>query len=204
MQKEEMVRTAKTLGTVFKILQRILILCAVVCVVLLGIFAVIHAIHPNAVTGTALNAVDLGPLTLELTEEVAPDSNAVLVYAWIMAAGVIAIIPIVCYALGIIRKILAPMAQGDPFHPTVGKEIRKLAFAGLAIGIIHNIMGAVGTFHVLHIVDLSALLQNSQIQSVTANYRYDLSFLVVFLVLLLMSHIFRYGEELQKLSDETL
>ncbi len=204
MQKEKMVRTAKTLGTVFKVLQRILMICAVVCIVLLGIFTIINTIHPNSMTGTALNAVDLGPLTLELTEEVAPDSHAILVYAWIMAAALITIIPVVCYALGVIRRILAPMAQGDPFHPTVGKELRKLAFASLAVGIIQNVLRTVGTFHVLHIVDLNALLQNSRIQSVTANFHYDLSFLVVFLVLLLMSHIFRYGEELQKLSDETL
>ena len=134
----------------------------------------------------------------------APDHNAFLLYAWIMTAAAVAIIAVVCYAIRIIRRILAPMTQGNPFHPTVGKEIRRLAFASLIIGVIQNIMSAVETLNMLRVFDLNTLFQNSQIQSVTANFRFDLGFLVVFFVLLLMSHIFTYGEELQKLSDETL
>lgn len=204
MKKEKMMKTARTLDKVFKILQRAAVICAAVSVAVLGVLTVMNAINPNSVIGTNSNLVDIGPLTFELTEEAAPDNNGILIYAWIMVAAAIAIIAVVCYAIRIIRRILAPMVQGDPFHPAVGKEIRRLAFASLAIGIIQNIMGVAETLNVLHIFDLNALLQNSQIQSITANYRYDLSFILVFLVLLLMSHIFHYGEELQKLSDETL
>ena len=120
-----------------------------------------------------------------------------------MAAAVV-FVAVLFYAIGVIRKILAPMTQGDPFHPTVGREIRRLAFASLAIGIIQNAMSAVEVFSVLHIFDMNALLQGSKIQSVTSNFNFELSFIVVFFVLLLMSYIFQYGEGLQKLSDETL
>lgn len=204
MEREKMVKMAKVLDKLFRILQRIIIICAAVSVIVLGIFTVINAIDHNAVIGTDLNFVDIGPLTFELSEEAAPDNNAILVYAWIMAAAAIAIITVGCYAIGIIRKILAPMTQGDPFHPAVGREIRRLAFASLVIGIMQNIMGVAETLSMLHIFHLNTLLQDSQIQSVTANFRYDVSFIVVFFVLLLMSYIFHYGEELQKLSDETL
>lgn len=204
MKQEKMIKIAKTLDTIFKILARIIMICAIVCVIILGIFTVIHFAEPDSVIGTDRNLVDIGPFTFELAEEVAPDNNAVLVYAWIMVAAVIAFIAVACYAIRIIRKILAPMTGGNPFHPTVGKEIRRLAFAALAVGIIQNMMNIAETLYVLRIFDLNALFQNSKIRSVTANFRYNLSFLVVFLVLLLMSYIFQYGEELQKLSDETL
>lgn len=202
MEKEKMVRTAKTLDKVCKVLIRIIIICAAVGVIILGILTVMNAVGCNTAIGTNFNQVDIGPLTLELTEEA--DNNAILLHAWIMVATAIAVIAVVCYAIGIVRKILAPMTQGDPFHPTVGKEIRRLAFASLAIGIIQNIISAAEAFNVLRVFDLNALLQNSRIQSVTANFHFELSFIAVFLVLLLMSHIFQYGEELQKLSDETL
>ena len=204
MEREKMIKTAKALDKLFRILQRIIIICAAVSVVVIGIFTVINAIGLNSTIGTDFHSVDIGPLTLELAEEVAPDNNAILIYAWTMAAAAIAIIAVGCYAIGIIRKILAPMTQGDPFHPVVGKEIRRLAFASLVIGIVQNIMGAAETLSMLHIFHLNTLLLDSQIQSVTANFRYDVSFIVVFFVLLLMSYIFHYGEELQKLSDETL
>ena len=42
------------------------------------------------------------------------------------------------------------------------------------------------------------------IRSVTVNYTFDLGFVIVFFVLLLMSYIFSYGAQLQQLSDETL
>ena len=204
MEREKMIKTAKALDKLFRILQRIIIICAAVSVVVIGIFTVINAIGLNSTIGTDFHSVDIGPLTLELAEEVAPDNNAILIYAWTMAAAAIAIIAVGCYTISIIRKILAPMTQGDPFHPTVGKEIRKLAFASLIIGIIQNIMGAVETLSMPRIFHLDTLLLDSQIRSVTTNFRYDLSFIVVFFVLLLMSYIFHYGEELQKLSDETL
>ncbi len=201
MKKEKMVKTAKALDTVFKILERIIMICAAVCVAVLSIFTVVNFINPNSVTRTYFNLVYIEPLALGLSEEAAHDNNAILLYAWIMAAAAIAIISVVCYAINIIRKILAPMTQGNPFHPTVGKEIRRLAFASLAIGIIQSVMHVVETFHVF---GLDTLLQNSQIESGTVSFLFDPGFVVAFFILLLMSYIFQYGEELQKLSDETL
>lgn len=198
MEKEKMVQTAKALDTFFKILKRIIMICAVVCVIVLGIFTVINFIAPDSVTGKYFDFVYIGPRTFAFSEKVAQDNKVVLCYTWIMVTASIAIISVACYAINLIRKILAPMTQGDPFHPAVGKEIRKLAFASLTIGIIQNIMNVVETLNVF------TPFQNSPIESDTVNFLFDPSFLVVFFVLLLMSYIFQYGEELQKLSDETL
>ncbi len=204
MEKDKMVKTAKALNTVFLALQRIFLICAIVCAVLLCLFTVVYFRYPDSVVGSGIDQIDIGPLTFALTRKIGLNREGLLLYVWIMVAAAVALIATAYYALRIIRNILAPMTQGDPFHPTVGKEIRKLAFASLAIGILQNVIGAAEVCSVLHIFDLNVLLQSSQIQSVTANFRYDLSFIVIFFVLLLMSHIFRYGEELQKLSDETL
>ena len=45
---------------------------------------------------------------------------------------------------------------------------------------------------------------SDKITGVSVTYSCDLSFLIYALVLFLMSFIFQYGSELQKLSDETL
>lgn len=198
MKKEKMIKTAKALDTVFKILKGIILICAAIFVAILGIFTIVNFVAPHSMIVKDFSLVYMGPRISELTGEMTHDNSGFLIYAWIMVAAAIAIIFVVCYAISIIRKILAPMTQGNPFHPSVGKEIRRLAFASLIIGIIRNIMGVVETLN-LHI-----FLLHGPAESNTANFLFDLSFLMIFFTLLLMSYIFQYGEELQKLSDETL
>ena len=52
--------------------------------------------------------------------------------------------------------------------------------------------------------NLNELFLSDEITGVSVTYSCDLSFLIYALVLFLMSFIFQYGSELQKLSDETL
>ena len=52
--------------------------------------------------------------------------------------------------------------------------------------------------------NLNELFLSDKITGVSVTYSCDLSFLIYALVLFLMSFIFKYGSELQKLSDETL
>lgn len=205
MKKEKMVKTAKALDTLFKILKKIIIICAAVCIAVLAFFTVVNYMSPNSVIGKNFNLIFLGARRVKASGEVIRDNSFILIYAWMMMAAAIAIIFVVCYAIGIIRKILAPMTQGDPFHPTVGIEIRRLAFATLTIGIIRNLMYIAEVLNIPSIIDRIILLPpNRQMESATVNFLFDPSFLVVFFVLLLMSYIFQYGEELQRLSDETL
>lgn len=203
METEKMIKTARGLDKLCRVLQVIAMVGAAVCIIILGVFTLLHATG-HGIMQKGFDLVDIGPLTFKLTQAAALDNTAVLGYAWLMAAAAVAAVAVIYYALGIIRKIFAPMTQGDPFHPTVGQKIRKLAFASLAIGVIQNVMGAIETLGALRLFQLNSWLQNGRIESVTANFRCDLSFIVWFFVLLLLSYVFRYGAMLQKLSDETL
>ncbi len=205
MKKEKMVKIAKALDTLFKVLKRIIVICAAVCVAILGIFTIMSFSDPHFEMGKYFRLIYMGSPAFVLPSEITLNNSAILIYAWIMVAAAIAIIFVICYAISILRKILAPMTQGNPFHPTVGTEIRKLAFASLIIGIIRNVMGVVETLNMFNIFHLDIFLLNRQIEPNTVNVIcFDPGFLIVFFILLLMSYIFQYGEELQKLSDETL
>ena len=52
--------------------------------------------------------------------------------------------------------------------------------------------------------DFSTLFLNERITHVSMNMEMDLGFVVLALIWYMLSCIFRYGEELQKQSDETL
>ena len=196
MKTQKMIKTAKVLEKVFRILQWVVIVCAVVVLLVLCIF------KSNLIQKVYSGSVDIGNLTFTLKDGEMPKS--IVSYAWVMVIGAIAYCAIFYYLLGVFRKILKPMTEGNPFAPTVSKEIRKLAFAGLAIGIVYNVMSFIATTVAVHIFDLSTLLQSSQISGISTNFHFDVTFVILFFVLLLVSYIFQYGEELQKLSDETL
>lgn len=200
----KLINMSKKLDTLFKILQRITAIGILVAILVVLVLTVANAINPNAVIGENFNIVDIGPITMELAEELAPDNRAILTYTWVMIAVGAVCAAGIYYALGLVRKILQPMMEGKPFDATVGQNIRKIGFVTLFLGIMQNVgtlietIGAVKTFQ---LIDLNA---DAAVRSVTVNYSFDLTFLIVFFVLLLIAHIFNYGTELQQLSDETL
>lgn len=204
MNIDKLSSTARKLGKFFKILQKIVLVCAIVMLSVLLVLTIANAVNPNAVIGTQLNSVDIGGVTLVLAEELTPDNNSILAYVWVYAALGIVSAAVVWIALGYIRKILSPMGEGSPFHPETARYIKKLAILSLALGIAQNIGGAVSTLAALKFFGLDKLVENGVITSVSANFTLELGFIVVFFILLLMSYIFSYGAELQQLSDETL
>ena len=205
---EKLMKTAKKLDTFFKVAQRFMKVTMIVVVCVLGVLTIANIVNPNAIIANGFYSVDIGPLTIKLTEGYSPkDNNMVLFYAWIIIGIAAIAVVAIHYAFGQIRKILQPMSEGNPFHPTVSMNIRKVAYASVVLGIVANIASFVETFIALRMIESLNLLQHVQegtIQSVTANYRFDTTFVVVFFILLLMSYIFCYGEELQQQVDETL
>lgn len=201
MNTDKLISTSKKLYTFFKILCKIVLIGMSAAILIMAVITAIHFIDPGAVIGEDFHMIDIGPLTVEVAQEYAPDAGAILRYSWsLMALGAIGA-ALAYYALGIVLRILLPMTQGQPFAPSVGKDIRKMAFVCLALGIVENIANILDTANAVHTYKLAELINSV---SVRPNYLVDLTFLLLFFVLLLMSHIFNYGAQLQQLSDETL
>ena len=54
------------------------------------------------------------------------------------------------------------------------------------------------------VYDLPGLLISDKITHISGMFNVDLTFVIYWAILLLLSYVFRYGEQLQQLSDETL
>ena len=204
MDISKLTSTAKKLDTFFRVLRRIILVCIIVTLCVLTVLTVVNAVNADAVIGDSLNMIDLGPVTVELAEEHTPSNGAILGYCWIYAAVAAACGAAIYAALGIIRKILHPMTEGQPFCSETANELKKLAVISLIYGVIENIGSAAETIFAVRIFGIDSIAGTGMIRSVTANYSFDLTFIVVFFVLMLMSYIFSYGSQLQNLSDETL
>lgn len=204
MEQMKMIKTAEKLDKFFKVMQRVTAISMVVVVCVMAVLTVVNITNPAAVIGEDFERVDLGPVTIELAEEYAPDNHTILRYAWIYVALGVVSAAVIWYAFGQARRILRPMKEGDPFRADVCEAIRRIGYVTIVLGVVQNVAGVIETHNAIRHFGLDRLVQGGQIRSVTANYTVDLSFLVAFFVLLLISYIFRYGAELQRLSDETL
>ena len=202
---EKMQITAKRLDIFFHIMQVALNIVAVAALVGMAIVAAffIFDLKPEQVA-RGYDALDLGVLELELSGHVVPEESRILLMkAADMAMGLVCAV-IAWRGVKCIRSILAPMRNGLPFSGLVAPGLKKLAVLSLVLGVVCNISKAMNTALVMSCYKLPDLLLNDAIVGLTVNIEFDLSFIAVAAVLLLLSYIFSYGEELQQLSDETL
>ena len=204
MNTEKLVSTSKKLYTFFKFLRKITLFGMGAAILIMLLITGISLIDPGAVIGESLNTIDIGPLSITIAPEYAPDSRSVLLYSWSLILLGAACAALIYYAFGIILKILEPMTQGQPFAPSVGRHIKKLGYVCLALGAAQNVANILDCWNALHTYKLTELTLGPQITSITATYTVDLTFVILFFVLLLLSHVFQYGAQLQQLSDETL
>jgi len=109
-----------------------------------------------------------------------------------------------CFVIIVLKRIFHPMAQGKPFDSSVSQALRKLAWAVLFYGIISTGLDMITNIVYYRTFNVASLFDSSVVSACTMTIKSDYGFVVWFVLILLLSHIFKYGEELQQLSDETL
>jgi len=204
MNIEKAAATAVKLGKVLNALRKIALVCMIVIAALMTVLTVVNFVKPDAVIGEGFNIIDIGPLTFELIPELAPSNGAVLGYAWVYAVLGIAAGTVIWLGLGYVGKILECISAGKPFRSETARCFKKLSWLCLAMGLIDNIAAAAESAALLKFFPLEKLTESGAITHITANIGFDLTFVIVFFLFMLMSYVFSYGEELQQLSDETV
>jgi hypothetical protein len=197
--------TAKTMDTVFNVLEILAKIAFVGIIVGLVIIAVgfMFDLDPDAI-GTGYGAVEVGSLKLDLAEDAVPNKKLILLQVAIEMAASLFVVFIMIRGIRCIRGILQPMMDGTPFFQGVGQRLKTLAIYCFILGAAVNVVQIVSTTMMVMGFDLENLLLNDKIKHVTINTTLDATFLLTGALLLLLSYIFQYGQQLQQLSDETL
>lgn len=148
--------------------------------------------------------VALGNVTLDLIPDgaVPPDITRNGIIAGLIFCAFILLLAGKC--TNIVQGILLPMSEGKPFDSSVATSLRKLGWIALITGAVVEIGNV--AFSMLHLssFNLDALFNSQLVAGYTVEYTMNYNFILLFAVLNLMSYVFRYGEQLQQLSDETL
>ena len=197
--------TAKKLDKVFEIFGIVLFAVSIACIVLFALIVVAYVLKLDPeMIGTGYENFDIGFLEITVAKEFAPNKWLIL----LQAAITLAVSCRLCYdgrkGVGYIREILSPMKEEKPFDAVVSTNLKKLARLSINLGILANIIILSEQILTVFVYDLPALLISEKITHVGGMFNVDLTFLIYWAILTLLSFVFRHGEQLQKLSDETL
>ncbi len=204
MNQDKLIKTAKTLDFCVKIILIGNLIAIGLCLCGLLLVAIGNLTIPDRMSGPTYETINAGLVTLRLAEEYVPGKQVSIHFMWMNGASMLIALVVICFGCRYVRKILAQMILGNPFHRTVSDNLKKLSYITLGYGILGNIFAWINTYFGFYLFGLKSLAENEGIASVHANYELDTRFVLIFAVFLLTSYIFRYGSELQQLSDETL
>lgn len=197
--------TAKKLDKVFEIVHIVLGALAIACIVGVALIFVAYILKwdPEMI-GTGYETFDIGFLELTIAEKYAHDKWLILLQGAITLAVSCRLLYDGRRGVGYIREILRPMTEEKPFDSIVSTNLKKLARLSINLGILYNIIILSEQIITVFVYDLPSLLISEKITHVSGMFNVDLTFLIYWAILLLLSYVFRYGEALQQLSDETL
>ena len=197
--------TARKLDKVLEIAHIVFGALAIACIVGVAMIAVAYVLRLDpAMIGTGYENFDVGFLELTIAENFAPDKWMILLQAAITLAVSCRLMYDARRGVGYIREILNPMKEEKPFDSIVSTNLKKLARLSINLGIFYNIIILSEQILTVFVYDLPGLLISDKITHVGGMFQVDLAFLIYWSILLLLSYVFRYGEQLQQLSDETL
>jgi hypothetical protein len=198
MSTGKMVKTAKVIDKVLRVLRGISLAGCIVCVISMVLVPIFRE------SFMAAEYINLGNISFAIADSSIINWNALILSQEIeLVAGLIGCAS-VWYAFTLLLRVIAPMKEGRPFEAGISNQIRKLALVTLVGGAITETATVVASRTAMNAYDFAALLNPSVASAYSYNVTFDPSFLAGAVVLFLLSCVFRYGEELQRQSDETL
>lgn len=201
MKNEKFIKSSVVIDRILKIIQGFMVAGVIVA----AIFIPLTAILGDKIIADA-STVEFGTLSLALPGNFRDflDMGSIKLSIIVMLVSALITCAVAWYCLKKLREIMVPMKDGRPFEAGVGSQIRRLAFTVLIGGGIAEVCRTVANAFEVKAYDLSKLFNPDVVKGISFDYDISLWFVVVALVLLFVSYIFRYGEDLQRESDETL
>ncbi len=201
MSNEKLEKSSRIIDKILKIIQGFLIAGVIVA----AIFTPLTAILGEKIIADA-SSLSLGNISLKMAGDLHQYLDVGSVKIGIIASLIVAIISCVVgwFCVRKLREILVPMKAGRPFEEGVSSKLRQLGWMTLIGGAVIEVGGILSSFLQIRSYDLPAIFSNHLIDHFSFDYSIDLWFLIIALVIFFLSFVFRYGEGLQKESDETL
>ena len=116
----------------------------------------------------------------------------------------IVITVIACLGIRILKRILLPIELGQPFRQGIARDIGRLGLCAFWLGWADNLSMLFSVILIENHYALPQLLQSETVTAVSIHPQFRPAWFIVTAVLSILSLVFRQGEQLQQLADETL
>lgn len=200
---EKLTKTARVLHKIVRILYRLGIVGTIVTAVALVLITLLPADSLRQAVSSADMTIELGTAELHLSRILEPIGDIRLFLCAVFGVATASLALSVC-ALKLVLRILRLMADGRPFDGTVSANFKRLGWVTLAGVAVHYVMDGVDAAMDVSMFDLDQIFRPDMVKGVTIQNTDSLSCLLIPIMMFLLSYVFRYGEELQRQSDETL
>ena len=198
---EKLMKTSKTVDTILKVVYKILQVAGIIIFVGVGICLAAELL--GQMPAAELSGISISDVELELKEPQSVETDIMMLEMGTTLVMALLAIVITCYLIKVLRKVLAPMILGQPFDGTVSGNIKKLGIACIVGGIMMDIMESVASTIAISLMD-KAFWLSENVSKITVNSEISLGNVLVGVLVIMLSYVFRYGEELQQQADETL
>ncbi len=199
---EKLMKTSKTVDTILKVVYKILQVGGIIIFVGVGICLIAGAL--GQLPPAELTSVSFGDVELIFAEPQIVDNSFMAIEMGTTLVMALIAIAVTCYLIKVLRKVLVPMTAGQPFDGTVSTNIKKLGITIIVSGIIIDLIEVIGSNLAFYMYDISELFLSENIGKVMINGEIGLGNVLVGVLVIMLSYVFRYGEQLQQQADETL
>lgn len=200
-------KTAKILDTVVKLFRVLVFIACVASVIVAALIggALLFDLESDILSFED-SILTFGNLKLTLSPNASLPVETLLYHALVDVAMTVVMSVFGLIAIRFIRSILHPMTEGEPFRDIVATNLKKLAWVTIIYGAVRFFLDGLEShlMNTLYADIMTDMVSTGIVSDVTYETQSDLTFLLAAGVLFLLSYVFRYAQELQKLSDETL
>ncbi|MCR5610138.1 MAG: DUF2975 domain-containing protein [Lachnospiraceae bacterium] len=206
MENKKFIKSATIIDRILKIVQGFMVAGVIISIIFI-ILAFVAGDKIIADTDdSGLNTLTIGVVNLELqpeAEDLVSSSN-VITFIVVMLICLFVSSIITWFIMKNVRDIIAPMKEGNPFSKGTAAKIKKLAIVVFLGDLVVTVAQIVTTIFELRAFNIEQLFDSSVVKHIGYNINIGFEPFIIALILLFLSYIFSYGEELQRESDETL
>lgn len=151
-----------------------------------------------------IRTLKIGSIKFTFQEGFAVPVESAILYSVIVFLVVILALGFLLVILHKIRRILAPMMEGQPFQKQMASRIRNLGLWILCWLLYIRSAEGMRDYLGLRLFHLVEHATGNGLASLRVSTTFSLEPFLFFGLMILLSFVFEYGWELQRLSDETV
>lgn len=157
---------------------------------------------PDTVSGSMGLTIDW--LTIEASQSCPVNLDAAISIRFVQLLSAIAVTVIACMGVRALGRVLLPIELGQPFRSGISGDIGHLVRCAIRLGMVENLTMLATVILMERYAVLDQLLLGGMVTDVSAEPAFRPAWFIAAAVLEILAMVFRHGEQLQQLADETL